>query len=112
MGHINLLEEIPHPLDESIGLRALPVTSARIVESKAGAGLAPMYEEIVAAVVAKNTGQIERSYHGILRILLEGAVVATQWNFEGRARLLARGTALAPIDEPAAQLLVDEQLDE
>jgi hypothetical protein len=106
-GHIDLLLQIPHPLEKAPAqLDAIPVLPAAFRESKEGEKLVPLYDDMVKynsyflrsssvppAISSQAVEKLTAAFEEITKVLIPMVCVAHEWNLQ-EASMLARGLAL------------------
>lgn len=95
-GHIDLPEEVAHPLgDEADLVSVVPVLPAAFRESPAGSGMASIYEMLATAATIE---MAELGVRYLIDKLLPVAALAHEWNLE-ESTILTQALILARHDE-------------
>ena len=93
-GHIDLGQELRHPLGEASDLiSGFPVLPAVFVESSAGQRLADLYEALVRAVDSSSFQEAAGSLGQLVAIVLPLVIMAQEWGLADEYTL-ARGIAV------------------
>ena len=100
--HVNLPASIRHPFGSpGDTVKAFPVLPAAFFQSPAGADLADLYDNMVAAKDTEDVERITLAVQQVCESLVPIVVEAHSWNLQ-EAETLARGLALEPRAADAA----------